>query len=99
MDDDGGKKRILIKTMGDDEGCHGEGGKIIIKTEDGMKTIEMPDLDIDLDLDDLDLDDLEELHDMKMYHLQDAEDLEDEIEDLKKEIEELKRELEMLKKS
>jgi len=95
MDDEGGKKRIFIKQMGDKD-CHGKGGKIIIKTEDGEKIIDISDMDIDLDLDDLNLD---ELHDMRMFHLQDADDLEDEIKELQEEVEELKKELKKLEKS
>jgi hypothetical protein len=102
MDDEAGKKHVLIKRMGMDEAdCHGKGGKIIIKTEDGTKTIDLSDMEIDLDLEDLDLDDLDldELHNMNMYHLQDADDLEDEIKELQKDIEQLKKELKKLQKS
>jgi hypothetical protein len=100
MDDKGGRKRIHIKAMEDAE-CKGKEGKIIIKTEDGTKTIDISDMDIDLDLEDLNLDDLDldEFHKMHMYHLQDAGDLEEEIEELQQEIEELKKELKKLKKS
>ena len=94
FDDEGGKKRIVIKTMEGER--HGEEGKIIIKTEDGTKTIDISDMDIDLDLDDLDLDELRDVH---MYHLQDADDLEEEIEELQEEIEELKKEIKKLQKS
>jgi hypothetical protein len=110
MDDEGGRKHILIKKMDkDDAGCPGKGGKggkIIIKTKDGTKTIDMSDMDVDLDLDDLELDDLDlddldldDLQHMHMYNMQDAGDLEDEIEDLQNQIKELKKELEDLKKS
>ena len=97
MDDEDGRKRIFIKQMDlDDAECHGKEGKIIIKTEDGTKTIDISDMDIDLDLDQLDLD---ELHNMHMFHLQDADDLEDEIEELQEEIEELKKEIKKMQKS
>jgi len=104
MDDDGDKKRIVIKSMGEG-GCHGEGGKVIIKTDDGVKTIDLSDIlsdmDIDVDLDDIemDLDDLGEMQkDIHMYHM-DAGDMKEEIEQLQQEINGLKKEIEELKKS
>jgi membrane-associated protease RseP (regulator of RpoE activity) len=107
MDDEGGGKHILIKKMDkDDAGCHGKSGKIIIKTKDGTKTIDLSDMNVDLDLDELELDDLDlddldldGVYDMHMYHMQEADELEDEIEDLQNQIKELKKELEELKKS
>jgi predicted nucleic acid-binding Zn-ribbon protein len=90
----------------DDAGCHGKSGKIIIKTKDGTKTIDLSDMNVDLDLDELELDDLDlddldldGVYDMHMYHMQEADELEDEIEDLQNQIKELKKELEELKKS
>ncbi len=95
--DDGEKKRIVIKTMGK-PGHGGEGHKMIIKTEDGVKTIDLPNIDLsDIDID-LDLDDLEDLKGIHMYHLE-AGDLEEEIEELQEDIEQLKKELEKLRKS
>ena len=101
MGDDGAKKHIMIKTKGDGKCGEGEGGKIIIKTDEGTKTIDLSDMDIDLNLEDLGLDDLDldELEGMHMYHMQNADDLKDEIKALQKEIDELKKELETLKKS
>jgi hypothetical protein len=97
IDDDGERKRIVIKTMGE-PGHGGEGHKMIIKTEDGVKTIDLPNIDLsDIDID-LDLDDLEDLKGIHMYHLE-AGDLEEEIEELQEDIEQLKKELEKLRKS